>query len=334
MEHQSREKRVLITGATGLLGANAAIFLYRQGYAISVLVRRDADLGVLEGLPCSYVYGDITRQEDVLVAVAGSDIVVHAAAVTRQWGIDRKTYEQVNIEGTRHVIHACLEHGVQRLIYISTANTLAPGTMEHPGTELGGFSLFSIGAPYIDTKYVAEQLVMEHIISRNLPAIIIHPTFMIGPYDSKPSSGALLQYGLHNKFVYCPPGGKNFVHVADVCHCIAEAIRHAPIGERYLVAGENLSYRDFFIKLADCSGRRPRLIRLPAFLLMLAGVAGSIIRRFRGNSCRLHYGTARLLCLQNYYNGNKAARTFGLKYRKTEQAITDALDWFKIHKFS
>src|SRR5215213_7352192 len=127
--------KVLITGANGFLGSNLARELYRLGYEVKLMVRPQADLQSLADIPCELFYGEIHLKEDVLQAVSGCQIVVHAAAITEQWNIAFEEYERINFLATRHIADACLSEKVSRLIYVSTANTIGPGTKNLPGTE-------------------------------------------------------------------------------------------------------------------------------------------------------------------------------------------------------
>jgi len=321
--------KVLITGASGLLGFNTALEFCRLGFEVRVLIRRSANTELLNGLFCEVYYGAVENAAEVDEAVKGCDYVVHTASLTGQWGIRLKEYETVNIQGTENIIRACLNQGVKRLIYISTANTMAPGTRKHPGTELNPFSLFKINSPYINTKYIAQQKVLEAVVERGLPAVILNPTFMIGAHDLKPSSGQLLKYALDKMLLFYPPGGKNFVHVRDVSRAIVFACNNGENGDCFLIAGENLSYREFFRMVHRSARQRPVMLGIPGLALKIVGLLGTAMGRMTGKRPMLNYASAYLLCLQNYYSGQKAARTLGICYTPVSVAIEEALDWFQ-----
>jgi dihydroflavonol-4-reductase len=326
-------KKVLITGASGFLGSNLTRELYRAGYKVKVIVRASADLKGIADIPCELFFGNIDDREQVREAVAGCDIVVHAACITEQWSISFEEYERINFRATQYIADACLESGVEKLIYVSTANTIGPGNKARPGNELNGFTLFRANSGYINTKYLAQQYVLEQVAQRRLPAIVVNPTFMIGPNDVKPSSGKLLLYGLRKKVLFYPPGGKNFVHIYDVCKGIISAIEKGKIGDCYLLAGHNLSYREFF-KLVNRVARESKImIPIPAFALKLAGMAGSLLERFTGVRGKLNYTAAYMLCLDNYYTGKKSERELSIAYTGMEEAITGALTWFRENEY-
>lgn len=326
-------KKILITGANGLLGTNLAWHLFRIGYKVHLFVRPGGDLRGLDGLPAHITYGRIDNAGQVNEAVAGCDYVVHAASITDQWGVDFEEYERINYKGTRHVVAACLEHGIEKLIHVSTANTIGPGTREQPGTELNGFSLFQADSGYINSKYLAQQFVQEQVQAKGLPAVIVNPTFIIGPRDYKPSSGKLLLHGLNKKLLFYPPGGKNFVYVEDVCQGIVNALHLGEPGNCYLLAGHNHTYKEFFSLLNHLSEQRPLMIGLPAWLLKAAGLLGSLKGIITGKPGRLTWSAAYLLCLDNYYAGDKAAVDLRVNYTPMEIALSKALSWFRANHY-
>lgn len=321
--------KVLITGGNGLLGANTARLLYRQGYNVRILIRPGADIRSISDLPLEIYHGSIDIGADVSAAVSGCDFVVHTASVTEQWGVPAQAYEKINIQGTKNIIESCLRHNVTKLVHISTANTMAPGSKTSPGNELGAFTLFYVNSPYINTKYIAQQLVLEAVAEKKLPAVVINPTFMIGPYDSKPSSGKLIRYALDKKILFYPPGGKNFVHVQDVAACIAEALKRDCNGATFLAAAENLTYGEFFTKIHQHAGQNPLMIKIPAIVLLITGLIGNFIGWITGKKQKLNYSSARLLCLDNYYSGEKSETYLNVKYRPVKEAIKDAIAWFE-----
>ncbi|WP_142685240.1 NAD-dependent epimerase/dehydratase family protein [Chitinophaga polysaccharea] len=322
-------KKILITGANGFLGSNLTRELYRMGFDIKILIRPSADVKGIEDIPCEIFYGSISNNDDVHEAVKGCDTVIHTACITEQWGVSFAEYEDANFTATKYITAACLAHKVQKFIYVSTANTIGPGDKSCPGNELNGFTLFNANSGYINSKYLAQQYVLEQVASKHLPAIVVNPTFMIGPHDVKPSSGKLILYGLKRRLLFYPPGGKNFVHIKDVCRGIINAIEKGKTGDCYLLAGQNLSYEEFFRLLKKVSGKRQLLIPIPAFILKAAGIIGSL----PGISGKLNYTTAYMLCLDNYYSGKKSERELQLSYTPVEAAVTGAFTWFKENNY-
>lgn len=315
-----------------MLGANLARELYRNGYEIRLLLRAQSQAGNLADVPCEVFHGDISDAADVDKAVEGCRYVVHAASITQQWGLTAKHYERVNIGGTKNIVEACLAHGVERLVYISTANTFGPAGAR-PSNELDSFALLHIQSNYINSKYIAQQYVLEQMAARNLPVVVLNPTFMIGAYDAKPSSGQLMLHALNKRVVICPPGGKNFVHVRDVCLAIIQSFEKGKIGECYLVANENMTYKSFFRLLRDITGQKPMLVRIPGFVLKVLGIFGTLHEKLTGSPHKLSYSNAYMLSANVYYSGKKSERELLIRYAPVKNAMQDALAWFKDNNY-
>lgn len=325
--------KVLITGGNGFLGANVARELYRKGYDLKLMVRPSADIAIISDIPCELFYGDIANEKDVFEAVKDCDYVIHTASITAQWGLSFKSYEQINVKGTIHVVNACLKYNIKRMIHISTANAIGHGNKLKPASELNSFNLSHLNSGYISSKYIAQQYVLEQVVNRQLQAVIVNPTFMIGEGDIKPSSGKLILYGINKRFVFYPPGGKNFVNIADVCSGIVKAIEIGKTGDCYLIAGENMSYKDFFKLLNKVSGQQPIMIRIPRLILKISGIIGTLLSVFSKTSVKLNYSSAYMLCLYNYYSGRKSERELQLRYTPVEKALSKALIWFKANNY-
>ncbi len=325
-------KRILVTGATGLLGSNVVAELVSRGFHVRVLLRKSSNTIALAGLAYEAFYGDITDADAVIEAAKGCDVIIHSAANTSQWGSDMSAHNTVNILGTQHVVNAAKRWNAERLIHVSTANTLQPGTMAQPGNENGAFSYGDQATAYIATKREAEELV-RCAAQQGVPAVIVNPTFMIGARDAKPSSGKLLMHYLRNPLLVCPPGGKNFVPVRDAAIAIANAIERGEIGERYLLAGVNMTYAAFFKIVAEVTGKHKPTVTTPAWLLKSVGRAGDVMQQFVREPLPFTYANVSLLTIENYYTAAKAVRALDMPQSSLEQAVFEAIQWFEQHHY-
>jgi len=319
--------KVLVTGANGFLGANIIREFNSRKIPTKAFMRESADKRSLADLEYEVYYGNITRQDDVLEASLDCDYIVHAAANTGPSPTKYKHYQAVNVEGTRNVIEAVKLSGVKRLVFISTANTIGFGDQQKPGTEKSFFSSEFYNSGYATSKLLAEKMIQNEVIENQLDAIILNPTFMIGPADAKPGSCTILFNILNRPIVVMPPGGKNFIHVKDVAIACCEALTKGRSGDRYLLANKNISYSDFFKTVNYVTDENQFLLTLPVWVLLFAGGLGSLLR-LAGINSKLTLLNARLLCIKNYYSGKKAVKTFGLRLRPIDTAIEEALEWF------
>jgi dihydroflavonol-4-reductase len=320
--------RVLITGANGFLSGHVVHELLRCGYTVRAMIRSGAKAPALAGLDVELIYGNITSKSDVEKAVSGCDIVIHAAAETNQWYRTAKDYFPVNVDATANIIDAVSREKCQRLIFVSTANTMGFGTLLHPGDENTPASPLFLNSGYAASKLLAQELVLEAVKHHKINAVVVNPTFIIGPIDHNPHSGRIFQMVLNKTFVICPPGGKNFVDVRDAAEAVVNAITKGKSGECYLLAGENLSFHDFFLKVKLHSGQKTKLIIIPAFILKLLGLFGSIAQNL-GVKTELNLTNARILCTGNYFGNSKAVRSLGLSCSGIDKTIMDYLTWLE-----
>ena len=184
--------KVFITGPDGVLGNNLVRLLLAEKYEVRVFIQTGNRAEYLEDLPIEREYGNLLHPEEVNRAVEGCDIIIHAAAKTDTWPCRHKSYWDVNVEGTRNIISAVKEYGIKKLIHIGTANSFGAGDKLDPGTEERPYEGHKYKLDYISSKYAIQQEILTSVKEDGLNAMILNPTFMIGPYDAKPSSGQMI----------------------------------------------------------------------------------------------------------------------------------------------
>ena len=300
----------------------------RDGYTVRAMMRHGSKAPALSGLDIELAYGNITNRSDIENAARGCEIIIHAAADTNQSHRKKSSYYPVNVDATADIIESMSAEGCRRLIYVSTANTMGFGTFENPGNENTPVSPVFSGSGYATSKLKAQELVIEAARMRKIDAVVVNPTFMIGPRDYNPHSGRIFKMALNRKYVLCPPGGKNFVDVRDAARGIVSAITNGTSGECYLISGENLSFRDFFRKIIRFSGQKTTLIPVPAAVLKTFGLFGSMFR-YLGITTELNLTNARILCINNFFDNSKAVRHLGLPCSGIDTTIKDYINWVK-----
>ena len=317
--------KVLVTGADGLLGSNLVRRLLDNGYVVRTLIYPGSPARSLSGLDIERVECDLLNESPALTnAMQGCEGVFHAAAVTDLWASRDFTW-QVNFEGTRNVLDACLASGVRRMLFVGSASSFEPGSMEKPGNEQGGFPAVYAGTPYMESKCKAAELVRAYVRDKNLDAVIVAPTFLLGPYDTRPSGGELVQHFCERGMKITSHGGRNFAYAPDVAEGARLAFEKGRKGETYLLAGENLTYKDFFDRAGRLTGREgPRHIASPRAVLA-AGSLASIMARVTGRRSALNARIARFSLLSAYYSSTKAIEELGMPQTPVETAIKDSV---------
>jgi len=318
--------QVLITGADGLLGSNLVRELLGQGHAVRVFLQPGSRSTTLAGLDLTKIEGDLLDGGPVLSSsIKGCDAVFHLAAITDPRADAGLTWK-VNYEGARKVLDACLDAAVKKLVFVGSASSFQFGTLDRPGDETCPFPDAYRGYPYMESKHRAAALVKDYVREKGLDAVIVCPTFMIGAYDSRPSSGEIIRQFIVRKPPAVPPGGRSFVCVQDAARAAAAALTKGRRGETYILGGHNLTYMDFFTKVAEVSGQRPPKAKLPASLILLGGAAGSLYEKVTGRPPLINLPLARLAPLGTYYSSAKAVAELGMVHTPIEQGIREAID--------
>lgn len=184
--------RVFVTGGTGLLGNTILRQLSDAGHQLISLVRGAPEDRVFAGIKTDFARGDLLDREVVDQAIAQCDAVIHSAALIHIGWKRLDESMRVNRDGTRSVVDACLKHG-RKLIHVGTVDTLAAGTRNQPANEstpldnAGG----QVQCSYVVSKRAGVDEVLTGV-NRGLNAVIVHPGFMLGPWDWKPSSGRMV----------------------------------------------------------------------------------------------------------------------------------------------
>lgn len=324
--------KVLITGANGLLGSNIIRQLELRNIKARALVRENAKLLSLRGTRPEYFFGNITSKEDMLKASSGCDYIIHTAAITDPTLPRLEQYLKVNVEGTKNIIDAGIKNDIRRLVYISTTNSIGYGDKDHPGTEDKPAMKPYTESYYAISKYRAEQEVMKAKGESGLDALILNPSFMIGPHDSKPSSGKLLLIGYRDRFVFITPGGRNFVPVRDVAVASCNALTEGRTGEKYLLTNANLSYSEFYDIVDDITGFKRIKVIIPPWLIRGTGALGSLAAQ-TGKAVLLNNNNSRILTVKNFYTAAKAIDELSFPQTDIRMAVREALDWFRENNY-
>jgi len=317
-------KKVFVTGITGLLGANVVIKLLENDYFVIALVRQKSGYLGEKNENLQLIEGDLFS--DISLYLDEVSFVIHIAAETSQSLLFYKDYKRVNYYATINLFSQSEKANVQKFLFVSSANTLGFGSLKELGNEN-----FKQKYPFTQSFYAKSKLETENYLLRNnktTEVIILNPTFMIGKYDNKPSSGKIIFWVWEKNIVFYPKGGKNFVHAEDVANGIFKAIENAKNGEKYLLANENLKYKEFFKKVNLITNQKPLIIPIPNFLLVFLGWIGDILRCLKIKT-DLSSSNMKALRIDNFYTNQKSIDELGMKYQSIENAIEDAVEFFK-----
>jgi len=325
---------VLVTGATGFVGANVARLLVADGYRVRVLARPVSSLAALEGCPVQVLRGDMLQPDAVARAIEGCARVFHVAADYRLWARDPTEIYRNNVEGTRTVLEACARAGVERVIHTSSIGTLGLPRDGTAGTESTPVTLEDMIGDYKRSKFLAER-VAEEYAARGVPVVIVNPSNPIGPWEVKPTpTGQVILDYLRGRMIGTLDTGLNLVHVTDVARGHLLAAWLGRTGEKYILGAENHSLTDIFQMLERITGIRAPRFRVPHELAYVAAVISEGLARVTGHPPRVPLAGVRMARKRMYFSAEKAVRELGLPQTPVEQALRDAVDWFVDHGYA
>ncbi len=319
--------RTLVTGATGLIGANLVRRLARDGTRARVLLPAGTERHALAGVDVEAVPGDVRDAHSLAKAMVGVSRVYHAAGHIRFDDAGRLLLWSINVEGTRQVLQAARSAGVERLVHVSSSVAVGAGPLYEPATEESDYPTAG-GTPYAESKRASEKLAAGDW--GDLDVVIANPTFVVGAYGTGASSAEVVRLVASGLLRAYPPGGTNFVTAEDVADGLVLAMERGTSGERYILGGENLTYRAFLTQVAEECGTAGPAVRLPGWAARGLGRAGDVLGRL--TSARLGWVNTPFLAglfEAAYVSSSKAERALGYQPRPIRRGIREALRWYQ-----
>lgn len=321
--------KVLVTGADGMLGNNIVRELTGRGHEVLCFIEDGHDGRSLSKLPLKLFKGNICNAKDLIPLFKEADYVIHTAGLTAMWPARSELSWKINYEAVKLLVKLSKQYSIKRFVHIGSATSFGHGSIEKPGTEESPYSNHIFKLDYQDSKYKAQEyLIDEH--SRNaFPVIILNPTFMLGRFDSGKGSNKMIKYIYKGKVPGFSPGGKNYVNVLDVAHAAANALTMGRLGECYITGNTNMSYKQSFTYIAKTLNVPPPTRELPRLLSISFGILLSAIAYITKKEPPVSYRMARIGCEDCYYSSEKAVKELDMPQRPLDGAILDAISWFK-----
>ncbi len=324
--------RIAITGATGLVGSNLAAELLGAGHALRATRRAASVVDHLDDLAIDWHGATLADPEALARAFDGCEAVVHcAASVSLRWPLT-PAMRASNIDGTRHVIAACRQAGVRRLVHCSSTVTVgvaAPGAV---CTEDSAWNLADhrLDDGYSRSKRQSELDALDAAALPGLEVVVVNPGFMLGPRDRRPSSGALLLRLVKGQVPALTAGGNSFVDVRAVARGMRLALERGRSGQRYILAGENLSYAEAFPRFCAIAGVRPPRWQAPFALAALPGLVGTAYEALADRDAPLNLNAVRWSHTPGFaFSSEKARRELGYAPGSLDEGVRAALRWWQ-----
>ena len=332
--------KVLVTGGTGFVGANVVRHLLERGDDVLCAVRSSSPSLCLEGLDVERVSLDLMDVESLTKGLKGVTGVYHCAGTFDPGPGGEAKMKAIHVDATRALCEASLLAGVKRLVLCSSSVTVGFGSKERPGDERtpiqnidGVYGKTGPLRSYHDTKAASEELVGTYV-ARGLETVVVNPDYVIGAWDIKPTSGAMILQMKKRRIPLHPIGGKCFVDADDCAAAHLGAMDHGIPGERYLLGNDNLSYREFMALIAEAVGRKPPRTPLPSSVTWGLGQAGRLLTRVRPHAAAgLDPWVLHSMSQERYRSGAKARDQLGMPHTPLAESIRKAIEWFESHGY-
>jgi dihydroflavonol-4-reductase len=323
------DKPVLVTGASGFVGSHIARLLTERGREVRVFLRKTSKRDALAGLPVEIHYGDVLDPASLCAAMAGCGSVFHSVVDPRFQLTDPAPLYRNNVEGLVNSMDAALDLGVERFIFTSTMGTLGFNP-DGPVTEDIPFNWLDKAPDYILARVQAEERFMQYCRDRGLPGVALCVANTYGPGDYQPTPhGNMLWQIASGRSRYTMDASCPTVDIRDAAEAALLAETRGRFGERYIIANEFISNRDFCALAAAEGGHPPpRVIPLPV-AHALAWVGERIMRLLGRSDFLVRADAVFLADAFREMDNSKARRELGWNPRPVWETIHDAVAWFR-----
>lgn len=327
--------KILVTGASGHLGANLVRRLLDDGEAVRVLLRSGNPTVAVDGLEVERVEGDLRDSDSLVRAVRGCDRVYHTAAIVSTVhgnAAHRRAIFETNVLGTRRLLEASLREGVRRVVVSGSFSAVGydPDDPSKPSTEEMPFDPFQSPTPYSDSKAATEHQCCL-MAARGLETVVAISCAILGPNDFKPSRlGGTLCAFAQGKLLSYIPGGFPWVAARDIAEGHVLAMRKGRSGDRYIFATEYKSMDELMQLFEDVTGRKKPSIRMsPKLMSLIARLKDPFVTAWVPPARhRLTPAAIRILSLHRRADISKAQNELGYRPTTVLQAVRDAYEWF------
>jgi dihydroflavonol-4-reductase len=322
--------KTLVTGATGLVGSALVRELLNRNTEVKVLVREKSETRNLDGLDIEKVNGDIRDADSMKAALKGCNVFYQAAGLYVSYA-PRQMFFDINVEGVKTALNAALQQGVEKVIHTSSVAAIgSSGQKGKLADENTQFNKIKSGNAYIISKYQGEQAAMD-FFHKGLPVVIVNPTGIIGVRDIKPTpTGQNIVNTLNGKTPGYFGGGINFVDAEDVARGHILAAQKGKVGERYILGGVNITYKEFFDLTTQIAGLPPITKKYSRNMIMMMAYCMKFISMITRKPPMMDPANLRFLVDQEaYFDISKAVKELGYQPIDLKITLEKTIKWFR-----
>lgn len=323
-----RNSSIVITGATGYIGSQVLLALLSRlagQVSFRVIARKSSDCSFLERLPVEIVRADLNDPLALMDAFRGAGTVFHCAGLISYTRNFRNALYETNVLGTRNVVNACLFNNVGRLVLTSSIAAVGAPEDGSPATESTSFQEWQKRNGYMEAKHLAELEGLRGV-AEGLDVVMVNPGVVIGVDHENPasvsSSNEVLRLVYLGKLPLCVSGSTGFADVRDVADAHISAWEKGCSGERYVVVGHNLSFRELFARIGNLEGSRTgHVYMVPGSIGMLAGFGGELWSMLSNRPSFVSLESIRISSRALVYSNSRSLLELGISYRELSATL-------------
>jgi dihydroflavonol-4-reductase len=321
-----------VTGASGFIGSAVVRHLLNRGREVRCYLEPGAKTANLDGLEVELITGDVNDRAAVTEALKGCDTLYHLAAIYAIWLPDPSLIYRVNVEGTKTVLWAAFKANLDRVVYTSSIAAIGRRDDDQPATEEDRFGPrdWDEGDHYVRSKWLSEEDALR-FAREGLPLVVVNPGFPFGERDSAPTpTGGFIVGALKRRVPGIVDAGFSVVDVDDVAEGHVLAAEKGRVGERYLLANHNVSYREFYDVVCDVAAVPKPRIRFPTWSAApMAWAVEKYATKVKHRRPLATYRSARYASRTHFFDNAKARRELGLPVTPLRETIEKSVRWFR-----
>jgi dihydroflavonol-4-reductase len=318
--------KILVTGANGFLGSWLIKKLKDDGQEVSVLLRNQEEFSHFLKQGYRVFRGDVTNPDSLVEAMRGQQQAYHLAGLVAYNKSQRASMFRVNVEGTENVFQVASQHQVEKVLLVSSVVAVGATLKAEILNENSPYELAHLNLGYHESKREAEKIVRRYVQEKKINGVIVNPSTVYGAGDAAKDTRSTQLKVARGDMLFYPPGGVSVVAVEDVIDGMLRAMQFGRSGERYILAGENLTLKAVFDSISEFAGAKEVAIPLPGWSLdILAGIDRSLAKI--GLKGPLPSERAMVARMFHWYDSSKARQELGFSTRPAKQAIENSVHW-------
>ena len=319
-------KRILVTGAAGLVGGELLKQLLAEGYNVTA---------IYHSTPLSVTHPNLIAEQCDILDITGLHEVMegithvhHCAALVSFESKEKYRLLKINIEGTANVVNACIDAGVEKLIHVSSVSALGRIRNGEVITEKMNWTEETSNSIYGKSKYLGEMEVWRGT-GEGLQAVIVCPSLILGGNNWDSGSSAVFK-SAWNEFKWYTEGGGGFVDVRDVARIMILLMNSEITNERFILSGENLSYRNVFTSIAKCFNKKPPYKKVTPFIAEIVWRLEALKAALTGKKSLLTKETAKTALTTVQFDNSKILTALpGFQFTSIDDTIKHTCEALK-----